>query len=86
MSDLSLSMVLNDEDIVVEFNWYGASDDSEPDWETMQVWALLRGEAPEGKHWVLVNSLISDADWVKIEREIYEREDELRLQANANFY
>lgn len=86
MNSLSLSMSLNEGEVVVEFNWYGASDDSEPDWETMEVWALLNTQIPSEKRWVKINDLINEQDWLKIEREIYEREDEIRLQAINDQY
>lgn len=86
MNLLSISMSLNEGEVVVEFNWYGASEDSEPDWETMEVWALLPIQTPEEKRWVKINDLIHEEDWIKIEREIYEREDEIRLQAINDQY
>ena len=86
MNSLSLSMSLNEGEVVVEFDWYGASDDSEPDWETMEVWALLNTQVPSEKRWVKINDLIHEQDWVKIEREIYKREDDLRRQAEIYQY
>jgi hypothetical protein len=92
MNSLSLSMPLNEGEVVVEFDWYGASDDSEPDWETMEVWALLTTQVPAAvagpheKRWVKINDLIHEQDWLKIEKEIYQREDELRQQAYENLY
>jgi hypothetical protein len=84
MNSLSLSMPFNEGEVVVEFDWYGASEDSEPDWETMEVWALLTTQVPAEKRWVKINDLIHEQDWLKIEKEIYQREDELRQQAYEN--
>lgn len=70
-------MNLNDSIVTVEFDWYG----EEPDWDGMSVHALLpSANTPEAKHWVKINDLISDDDWVKIETEIYFRENELKRQ------
>lgn len=78
MSSLSLNMVVNNAPVTVEFDWYG----DEPCWETMSVVALLPAMVqPEAKHWVKINDVLSDDDWVSIETQIYERQDELYKQA-----
>ena len=80
---ISLVMNLNDSIVTVEFDWYG----EEPDWDDMSVNALLPSvNTPEGKHWVKVNDLISNDDWVKIETEIYLRERELKRQVEDYEY
>jgi hypothetical protein len=69
--------VLNDCNITLEFYW----DGDEPDWDSMDVIALLPGVCePESKYWVKINDTISDNDWNKLESEIYFNEDELRKQ------
>ena len=51
----------------------------------MEVLALLPGPF-EAKHWVLVNDLLSDAQWAKIEHAIYENWKDLERQAYDNEY
>lgn len=83
MTRLSLDTFLNDCDVTVEFYWYG----EEPDWESMDVFALLPSAvAPETKHLVKVNAVLSDDDWIKIEHVIYENEDKLKRQAEKYEY
>ena len=78
MIKLYLDMILNNCDITVEFYWHG----DEPDWEGMTVCATLPSTVvPEAKHFVKVNDLLSDSDWIKIEHKIYENEDKLKRQA-----
>lgn len=82
MNFLSISTSLNDQaDVIVEFDWFG----EEPSWDTMEVWALLPTQLPEEKRLVKINDLLSDNDWVKIERDIYEREDDIRRQAEIYY-
>lgn len=77
MSKLCLGTYLNDCPVTLEFYWYG----DEPDWDSMDVIALLPGIcAPEAKHYVKINSLLSDAQWDKLESEIYLNEDNLKRQ------
>ena len=71
--------------VTVEFEWTGRDEDSGPNWETMEVLALLSGPL-EAKHWVLVNDLLSDAQWTKIEHAIYDNWKDLERQAYDNEY
>lgn len=83
MTDFVLNAVVNDCEVTLEF--YMTSDG--PDWETMRVLALLPGAvAPESKHWVLVNDLLSDEDWTNIEYEIGWNYDELMRQKESRDY
>lgn len=76
-------MKLNNCDVTIEFDWYGA----EPVWDTMVVNALLPSTVvPESKYWVNVTDLISDKDWDKIEDDIYANETALKQQRkNSDF-
>ncbi len=90
---MTLTVDLNIENcpVTVEFEWTGRDEDSGPNWETLEVHALLPvipqpdKESPK-RHWVIVNELISDDDWVYIEMEIYARWKELERQARSNDY
>jgi hypothetical protein len=83
MMPFALDMVINDCNVSLEF--YMGSDGL--CWDTMKVIALLSDHAaPEGKHWVIVNDLLSDADWLKIETKIYLNEDELFKQKESHDY
>ncbi len=82
---LYLDMTLENQPVSVEFYWYGNDEDSEPDWNTMEVIALLPSAGTlESKHLVKVTDLLNEDQWHKIEVEIYSREDELRKQALKN--
>lgn len=77
-----LNMVVNNASVAVCFDWTGKGDDGEPDWETLEVHALLPTPEPsKAKYWVVINDVLSDDDWVCIEAEIYRRFDELTQQA-----
>ena len=83
MTDFVLNAIVNGCEVTLEF--YMTSDG--PDWETMRVLALLPGAvAPESKHWVLVNDLLSDEDWTNIEYEIGWNYDELMRQKESRDY
>ena len=88
---LCLNLKLNNHDVSVIFDWSGRDEDSGPNWETLEVHALLpvipqpAKESPK-RHWVIVNELISDDDWVYIEMEIYAQRKELERQARSNDY
>lgn len=82
-----LDMTLENQAVSVEFYWYGNDDDSEPDWNTMEVIALLPSAGTlESKHLVKVTDLLNEDQWHKIEVEIYMNEDKLKRQAQANDY
>lgn len=82
MNFLSISTPLNNQDnVIVEFDWFGEA----PSWDTIEVWALLPTQVPEEKRFVKINDLLSDNDWVKIEKAIYEREDDIRQQAEIYY-
>ena len=83
-----LDMTLENQAVSVEFYWYGNDEDSEPDWNTMEVIALLpsAGAMPEAKHLVKITDLLNYDQWHKIETEIYLNEDKLKRQAQENDY
>lgn len=63
---------INEQSVSIVFDWSGHEEDCEPNWDTIEIQALLKAPKPlEGSYWVLVNKLLSDDDWVKIEKEIY---------------
>ena len=80
-----LNMTMNNASVAVCFYWTGKGDNGEPDWETLEVHALLPTPEPsKAKYWVVINDVLSDDDWVGIETEIYRRFDELTQQAVDN--
>ena len=80
---LSLKMVINDCDVTLLFRW----GDDEPDWESMEVIALLPTPKPnKAKYWVTINDVLSEADWDKISAEIAQSHDELLRQKEENDY
>ena len=85
---LYLDMTLENQPVSVEFYWYGNDDESEPEWDTMEVIALLpsAGANLETKHLVKVTDLLNEDQWHKIEVEIYMNEDKLKRQAQDNEY
>ena len=82
MSQMVLNTTLNNADVSIEFDWYG----EEPDWESMEVYALLPAAVKPGKFIVKVNDVLSDHDWIKIEEQIYLNEDKLKREALKNEY
>lgn len=84
---MTLKVNLNIEDcpVSVEFEWTGRDEDSGPNWDTMEVIALLKGSF-ESKHWVQVNDLLSDAQWAKIEHAIHDNWRDLQRQAYEQDY
>ena len=87
--DLKMSfdihMNINNQQVSVIFDWSGKDEDGGPDWDTMKVLALLPGAVSE-KHWVVVNELLSEDAWRKIEIEIYSNWKELERQAYQQDY
>ena len=82
-----INMSVNNCSVSVSFDWTGQDEDSGPCWDTMEVVALLSSPvSPEAKHWVIVNDLLSDDDWVAIEMEIYAQWKELERQAYEQDY
>lgn len=78
---LSWDMNINNCAVTILFNWWG----DEPDWEGMEVIALLPAPEPlEAKYWVTINDLLSDSDWDKIRDELFWNEDELMRQKADN--
>ena len=87
MSMFCLNMSVNNCPVSVLFDWVGQDEDGEPSWDTMEVHALLKTPKPsEASYWVIVNDLLSDDDWVKIEMEIYAQWKELERQAYEQEY
>lgn len=82
MSKMVLNTTLNNADVSIEFDWYG----EEPDWESMEVYALLPAAIKPGKFLVKVTDVLSDHDWIKIEEKIYLNEDKLIREALKNEY
>jgi len=79
---LSLDMNINDCPVTLEFRMI----QDEPDWETFKVIALLPSATTEAKHWVVVNDLLSEKDWINIEYEIGWNHEELVRQAHEHDY
>jgi len=78
---LSLNMVINDCPTTILFNWYG----EEPDWESMEVIALLPTPEPlEAKYWVKINDVLGDKEWMDIRAEIFWNQDDLMRQRDEN--
>ena len=76
---------VNNQRVSIIFDWYGRDEDGGPDWETLEVHALLKTPKPsEASYWVIVNDLLSEDDWVYIETEIYAQWKELERQARDN--
>lgn len=73
---------INNQAVTVVFNWTGKDEDGGPDWDTMEVRALLPIAPDKVRLWVIVNDLLSDDDWVEIEMEIYAQWKELERQAS----
>lgn len=74
-------MNIENTSVTVLFDWYG----EEPDWEGMEVIALLPTPDPSlAKYWVTINDVLSDEQWRHIEMEIYRNEDELKRQVKDN--
>ncbi len=83
MTTLVWNMSIRNCAVTLEFNWYG----EEPDWEGMTVMGLLPSAvAPEAKHWVKINDLLTDDDWSDITAEIYWNENEFKRQALEQEY
>lgn len=83
MTMFALDIVINDCTASVEFDMGSEG----PCWDTMKVIALLTDYLiPEAKRWVIVNDLLSDDDWLKIEHEINCNEDELMRQKDSYDY
>ena len=83
MSDFVLNMVINDCAVTLEFDMLSEGVDM----STVKVLALLPGVvAPESKHWVVINDLLSDKDWEDIEYEIGWNYDELMRQKESRDY
>ncbi len=83
MTNFVLDININNCEVSLEFDM--TSDG--PNWDTMKVIALLPGiVAPEAKHYVLVNDLLSDDDWTKIEYEIGWNYDTLMIQKESRDY
>ena len=80
---LSLNMVINDCPATILFNWYG----EEPDWNTMEVIALLPVPEPnKAKYWVTINDVLGDKEWNDIRTEIFWNQDDLMRQRDENDY
>ena len=80
---LSLNMNIENTAVTVLFDWYG----EEPDWEGMEVIALLPTPDPSlAKYWVTINDVLSDEQWRHIEMEIYAQWKELERQAYEQEY
>lgn len=80
---LTWDMNINNCAVTIIFNWNG----DEPDWEGMEVIALLPTPEPnKAKYWVTINDLLSDEDWKNIECELFWNEDELMRQRADNDY
>ena len=76
---------VNNQSVSIIFDWQGRDEDGGPNWETLEVHALLKTPKPsEASYWVIVNDLLSDDDWVGIEMEIYAQWKELERQARDN--
>lgn len=85
--DFCVNMNINNQSVSVLFDWTGRDEDGGPDWETMEIHALLPTPAPsKAMYWVLVNDLLSDEDWKNVEVEIYSQWKELERQAHDNEY
>lgn len=82
----NINMNINNQAVSVVFEWTGKDEDGGPNWDTMEVHALLPTIPSKGHHWVLVNDLLSDDDWKKIELEIYSSWKELERQAMDQEY
>lgn len=83
MKQMSLDMNINNQAVTVCFDWYG----EEPDWENMEVLSILPCAVfPKMFYTVIINDLLSDDDWKKIEHEIYWNEDKLKQQAMDQEY
>ena len=86
-----INMNINNKGVSVIFDWTGRDEDSGPDWDTIEVHALLpiipqySKDGPQ-KHWVIINDLLSDDDWKNIESEIYVQWKELERQFNEQDY
>ena len=82
-----IHMNINNQQVSVLFDWAGKDEDGGPNWDTMQVVALLPSfTMPSNKHWTVINDLLSDNDWTEIEMEIYANWKELERQAHAEDY
>jgi hypothetical protein len=80
---LSLNMSINNCAVTILFDWYG----EEPDWEGMEVIALLPTPEPnKAKYWVTINDLLSNKDWDDIRGELYWNEDQIMKQKADNEY
>jgi hypothetical protein len=80
---LSLNMNINNCAVTILFDWYG----EEPDWEGMEVIALLPTPEPnKAKYWVTINDLLSNKDWDDIRGELYWNEDQIMKQKADNEY
>lgn len=77
---------VNNQSVSIIFDWQGRDEDGGPNWETLEVHALLPTVPDKGRHLVLVNDLLSDDDWVYIETEIYAQWKELERQAYEQEY
>ena len=77
---------VNNQSVSIIFDWQGRDEDGGPNWDTLEVHALLPTVPDKGRHWVLVNDLLSDDDWVYIETEIYAQWKELERQAHEQEY
>jgi hypothetical protein len=80
---LSWNMSINNCAVTILFDWYG----EEPDWEDMEVIALLPTPEPnKAKYWVTINDLLSNKDWDDIRGELYWNEDQIMKQKADNEY
>jgi hypothetical protein len=80
---LSWNMSINNCAVTILFDWYG----EEPDWEGMEVIALLPTPEPnKAKYWVTINDLLSNKDWDDIRGELYWNEDQIMKQKADNEY
>lgn len=80
---LSLNMMINDCAATILFDWY----DDEPNWDTMEVIALLPTPEPlEAKYWVKINDVLGDVEWNTIRNEIFWNQDDLMRQRDDNDY
>lgn len=80
---LSVDMNINNCAVTVLFNW----DGEEPDWEGMEVIALLPVPEPnKAKYWVTINDVLGDKEWDDIRTEIYWNQSDLMHQRSENDY
>jgi hypothetical protein len=80
---LSWNMSINNCAVTILFDWYG----EEPDWEGMEVIALLPTPEPnKAKYWITINDLLSNKDWDDIRGELYWNEDQIMKQKADNEY